>query len=114
MKQNFSVSYDKDFKKLEDFIAYVDNADDESDLLSYATQIKSLESIFKELECGSNISWEALVELQKCRELYKFSVKHPDTDFNNYVEELDDDSNLTSDTLGDMNKVAFYFGNMTN
>jgi ssDNA-specific exonuclease RecJ len=52
--------------------------------------------------------------LQKCRELYKFSVKHPDTDFNNYVEELDDDSNLTSDTLGDMNKVAFYFGNMTN
>jgi len=52
--------------------------------------------------------------LQNCRELYKFAVKHPDTDFNNYVEELDDDSNLTSDTLGDMNKVAFYFGNMTN
>jgi hypothetical protein len=30
------------------------------------------------------------------------------------VEELDDDSNLTSDILSDMNKVAFYFASMTN
>jgi len=95
-------------------VNFVDNSNDETDLLTYVTQIKSIESIFKELEGGSNIKWEALEELQRCRELYKFSIRHPDTDFNNYVEELDDDSNLTSDILSDMNKVAFYFASMTN
>ena len=67
----------------------------------------------RELEGGSNINWDALEELQKCRELYKFAINHSDTDFNIYVEELDNDTNLTSDTLSDMNKVAFFFASMT-
>jgi len=55
------------------------------------------------------MNWESLVELQRSKELYNFSIEHADEDFNDYVEMLDDDSNLTSDTLNDMNSVAMYF-----
>lgn len=103
------MSYDKDYKKLEDFITFVEISNEETDLYSYAQQIKSLEKIYQELEGGSNINWEALEDLQKSKELFKFLTKNKKTDFNDYIEELDDDSNLTSYTLGDMNKVAFYF-----
>ena len=31
-KQNFSVSYDKDFKKLEEFVNFIESSNDDSDL----------------------------------------------------------------------------------
>jgi len=41
--------------------------------------------------------------------LFRFVQNNPGIDYNDYIEELDDDSNMTSDTLSDMNRVAFYF-----
>ena len=32
-----------------------------------------------------------------------------DEDYNDFIEMLDDDSNITSDTLGIMNQISLYF-----
>jgi hypothetical protein len=41
-------------------VNFVENSDDETSLYTFVRQIKSLDSIFKELEGGSNINWDAL------------------------------------------------------
>jgi hypothetical protein len=34
-KQNFQVSFDKDFKKLEEFADFVENANEDTDMMTY-------------------------------------------------------------------------------
>ena len=73
-------------------------------------QITSIKNLIKDLETLGKIDfWNTLNQLSKSRELFRFIQSNPGIDYNDYIEELDDDSNMTSDTLSDMNRVAFYF-----
>ena len=74
----------------------------------------SIEGIFRELQGQSNLNWEALEELQRAKQLYKFISLHQDENYNDYIEMLDDDTNLTSDTLSDMNTITHYFNRFRN
>jgi hypothetical protein len=72
-------------------------------------QITSIKNLIKDFENSGAVNWKTLQELSKSRELFRFVQNNPGIDYNDYIEELDDDSNMTSDTLSDMNRVAFYF-----
>mgnify|MGYP001112268640 CR=1 FL=1 len=54
------------------------------------------------------IDWKILEALKDSIELYRF-VTSRDEDYNDFIEMLDDDSNITSDTLGLMNQISVYF-----
>ncbi len=72
-------------------------------------QITSIKNLIKDFENSGSVNWATLQQLSKSRELFKFIQNNPGIDYNDYIEDLDDDSNMTSDTLADMNRVAFYF-----
>lgn len=46
--------------------------------------------------------------LKDSQDLYGFVTNHEE-DYNDFIELLDDDSNITSDTLGIMNQISAYF-----
>jgi len=58
--------------------------------------------IFEELQTQQCIKWDLLLTLHESIALYAF-VNSRDEDYNDFIEMLDDDSNITSETLGIMN-----------
>jgi hypothetical protein len=91
------------------YVEFYENRTDEQELSSVVMQIISIKNLIKDFENSGAVNWETLHQLSKSRELFRFVQNNPGIDYNDYIEELDDDSNMTSDTLSDMNRVAFYF-----
>lgn len=99
------------FKKLEIFVTFITSIQekDTSNLKIIAFQIREVEEIFKELQGSIGLDWEALRVLQASKDLYNFCNTCMEDNFDNFIEMLDDDSNITSDTLSVMNFIAKYF-----
>lgn len=109
MRTNFNNANDLDFRKLANFVEFYENRTEEQDLINVVMQITSIKNLIKDFENSGSVNWATLQQLSKSRELFKFIQNNPGIDYNDYIEDLDDDSNMTSDTLADMNRVAFYF-----